>query len=109
MDYLQAITKLKEIQIVLLEFLDDETEAIEKYEAFINLVNMQKMTEEREKFRELLNLINSIIISMKKLKKSLNIFIQIQKFPIFLKTANEFFYFLLNRELLQLMNTLLHK
>lgn len=63
MDYLQAINKLKEIQNALLEFLDDETEAIKKYEIFINLINLHKMTEERGKFRELLILINAISIN----------------------------------------------
>ena len=56
----KLMQKMKEIQNTLLEFLEDETESEEKYETFVNLVEMQKIKEDKEEFKALLRLINII-------------------------------------------------
>ena len=54
------VDKMKSIQNALLEFLEDESNAEDKYEEFINLSTTHKIIKERYKFKALLQLINSI-------------------------------------------------
>ena len=55
------VEKMKSIQNSFLEFLEDGSEAEDKYENFINLVSTQQICNEGHEFKELLQLISSIV------------------------------------------------
>ncbi|KAK8840923.1 hypothetical protein M9Y10_027755 [Tritrichomonas musculus] len=54
------VEKMKMIQNDLLDFLEDESDAEDKYENFINLLSTQEIIKDQYKFKGLLYLINSI-------------------------------------------------
>ena len=54
------VEKMKMIQNDLLDFLEDESYAEDKYENFINLLSTQEIIKDQYKFKGLLYLINSI-------------------------------------------------
>ena len=51
---------MKSIQNSLLEFLEDESDANDKYENFVNLISTQKINNEEHELKALLQLINRI-------------------------------------------------
>ena len=56
----EFVGKMKSIQSSLLEFLDDESDAEEKYEKFVKLITTQQIINEKHEFKALLQLINQI-------------------------------------------------
>ena len=61
MNFEEFIEKKKSIQIALLEFLEDESDADDKFENFVNLVTSQQIINNQHEFKELLYLINNIV------------------------------------------------
>ena len=56
----ETVGKMKTVQNNLLEFLEDESDAEDKYEIFINFLSSHKIDQSRDEFGALLQLINSI-------------------------------------------------
>ena len=54
------VEKMKSIQNFLLEFLEAESDANDKYENFINLISTQEINNKKHEFTALLQLINHI-------------------------------------------------
>lgn len=60
-EYLEEfVGEMKNIQDVLLEFLEDESNDDGKYENLINLISTQRIINDQNEFKLLLQLINSI-------------------------------------------------
>ncbi|KAK8840555.1 hypothetical protein M9Y10_030764 [Tritrichomonas musculus] len=60
MNFEEFVEKKKSIQNALLEFLDDESDADDKFENFVNLVTSQPIIKNQHDFKELLYLIYDI-------------------------------------------------
>ncbi|KAK8898112.1 hypothetical protein M9Y10_000381 [Tritrichomonas musculus] len=60
MNFEEFVEKKKSIQNALLEFLDDESDADDKFENFVNLVTSQQIIKNQHDFKELLYLIYDI-------------------------------------------------
>ncbi|KAK8841342.1 hypothetical protein M9Y10_026956 [Tritrichomonas musculus] len=60
MSFQDVISKMKRIQVLLLEYLEDESDHKERYEDFQKIIIDQKIIEDRYLFKSLLLLINNI-------------------------------------------------
>ena len=60
MSYETYVDKMKSIQNSLLEFLEEESDAEDKYNNFINIVSTQQIINEEHEFKALLKLIGNI-------------------------------------------------
>ena len=56
----EFVGKMKSIQSNLLDFLEDETAADDKYENFIELISSDQLTNDKYKFKALLQLLNNV-------------------------------------------------
>ena len=52
MNFEEFVEKKKSIQNALLEFLDDESDADDKFENFVNLVTSQQIIKNQHDFKE---------------------------------------------------------
>ena len=60
MNVVETKEKMKTIQSILLEFLENESNAEENSDNFFKLVSEYHLTEDKYKFKSLLQLINAI-------------------------------------------------
>ena len=60
MSFEEFVDKMKNIQIILLEFLEDESDAEDKYENLINLISTLNIINVQYEFKALLKLMNTI-------------------------------------------------
>ena len=60
MNIVEFVEKKKSIQNALLEFLEEESAADDKFENFVNLVTGQQIIKDQYEFKELLHLISNI-------------------------------------------------
>ena len=60
MDFEELKVKMKSIQNIILEFLEDESNAEENYENFIKLVSQYHIKEDKQEVKSILRLINTI-------------------------------------------------
>ena len=60
MSFEESIEKMKRIQSILLQYLEEEINVEENYENFLIIISEQKINNDKSKLKELLRLINKI-------------------------------------------------
>ncbi|KAK8850236.1 hypothetical protein M9Y10_018361 [Tritrichomonas musculus] len=95
----EATEKMKRIQSVLLEFIDNELNSEESYEKFIQVITDQKIIEDRYKLKSVLQLINSISSNH---QRNLNFIDKIERILTLFKKDIQNYYF--NSEIFELFS-----
>ena len=83
MSFKEEIEKMKRIQGVLLEFVEDKLNSEENYENFINIITNHKMNKDPYEFKLVLRLINKIAENHQRVHDFIN---KIERILVFFKT-----------------------
>ena len=89
MSFRESIERKKRIQEFLLEFLEEESNAEENYENFVQVLNTQKVQEDKYELKSLIQMINIISANHQRI---FNFIDKIERILILLKTdINKYF------------------